>query len=71
MQLQERMSMTVIGQVTWANPEMNAKCSECDHYQIDPIKRDRGVCALVKAFTKKKGKLYKGENAVACSKFLG
>jgi hypothetical protein len=69
MELHERMTLTVKGQLTWANPEMNAKCDLCTHFKPDEKKKPLGLCALVKAHTRKKGVLFLGENAIACSKF--
>jgi len=69
MELQERINMTKLGQVTWANPEMKAKCESCRHFKKDPNKPLLGKCALVKAHTKKVGASFDGKVAIACSKF--
>jgi len=69
MELEDRMKKTIKGQVTWANPDMNAKCDECRHFKIDPKDRTLGKCNLVKAFTRKAGVSFLGEIAIACSKF--
>jgi hypothetical protein len=61
--------MTKLGQVTWANPEMKAKCKDCRHFKHDPNKPLLGKCALVKAHTKKAGVSFDGKIAIACSKF--
>ena len=69
MELQERMTKTILGQLTWISPEMNAKCEDCRHFKIDPSKKPLGKCALVKAHTKKVGASFDGKFAIACSKF--
>lgn len=71
--LQERMAMTVAGQVTRSNPEAtgNARCEACKYFSKIPtptIKGD-GRCRLVNAMTKREGVLFHGSNAYACSKF--
>ena len=69
MELQERMTKTILGQLTWANPEMNAKCEDCQHFKGEVGKAPLGKCALVKAHTKKVGASFDGKIAIACSKF--
>lgn len=69
MELSERMILTKLGQVTWANPETGKKCVECRH----AIRKfDHGkthVCGLVKAVSGRAGVPYDAINAIACSKF--
>lgn len=69
MELKERMKKTINGQVTWANPDMNAKRDECRHFKIDPKDKKLSKCDLVKVFTRKAGALFNGEMAIAYSKF--
>jgi hypothetical protein len=69
MELHERMTITVKGQLTWANPDLNAKCDACTHFKVEEKIKPLGRCALVKAHTKKKGVPFNGEIATACSKF--
>jgi hypothetical protein len=76
MELQERMALTTKGQVTWADPSKGMKCTMCSHLQNAPpselslSRRDlKNRCALVKLHTKKKGALFNGKTAIACSMF--
>jgi hypothetical protein len=75
MELQERMSLTTKGQVTWADPSKGMKCTVCAHLQAAPPsdlganKMLKNRCALVKLHTKKKGALFNGKTAIACSMF--
>lgn len=61
MELRERMTKTVAGQVTWASPELGKKCVECKHYD--------NACLKVKVVSGIKGKPYDGKRAIACSVF--
>jgi len=70
MEIQERINITKQGQLTWANPDIGAKCEECSHFKNDPAKPPLGKFALVKAHTRKVGKSFDGRFAIACSKFL-
>lgn len=75
MDLQKRMALFVIGQVTWPDPDKHgsARCTACRHYNVhlDGNERptDKGRCALVSAATQRKGLLFFGAKALACSKF--
>jgi hypothetical protein len=75
MELQERMALTTKGQVTWADPSKGMKCTTCVHLQNAPPseiganKTLKHRCALVKVHTKKKGPLFNGKTAIACSMF--
>jgi len=76
MELQERMALTTKGQVTWADPSKGMKCTVCAHLQAAPpsdlslSKKDlKNRCALVKVHTGKKGPLFNGKTAIACSMF--
>lgn len=75
MELQERMALTTKGQVTWADPSKGMKCTVCAHLQAAPPseiganKTLKHRCALVKLHTKKKGPLFNGKTAIACSMF--
>lgn len=64
MELAERMRKTVLGQVTWADPDIGKKCWECKNYK-------RGICTLVRVVSGKTGVKYDGKRAIACSKFAG
>jgi hypothetical protein len=71
MQLEDRMKLTVPGQVTWADPSKNAKCLTCDHVSRLPVKEKTGthVCQLTKAHTRKRGIAFTAGNAIACSMY--
>ena len=75
MELQERMSKTVKGQVTWADPDKGMKCKACKHlvrvpsHEVGSDKRLCHRCALVKLHTKKNGVPFNGDLAIACSMF--
>jgi hypothetical protein len=71
MKLQQRINMTVQGQVTWANPEIGRKCIECAHITDapKPSQRKKHICELVRVVSGKKGFPYDAEFSVACSKF--
>lgn len=79
MDLAERMTLTVKGQVTWANPELNKKCISCEHIQKVPASELNQYvlpgmthrCALVKAHTHKRGVIFNASKAVACSMYKG
>lgn len=69
------MALTTKGQVTWADPSKGMKCTTCAHLmnappsEIGANKALKHRCALVKLHTKKKGLLFNGKMAVACSMF--
>lgn len=71
MTLEERMSLTAQGRVTWADPSKNAKCLTCRHVSRLPTKEKTGthVCHLVKVHTKKRGIAFIAGNAIACSMY--
>ena len=73
MDLFERMQKTVSGQVTWANPELGKKCSECKwcvrHPKPKMAPRLEDQCQLVFVHTKKRGVPFDAKRAIACSKF--
>lgn len=75
MELQERMAATTKGQVTWADPAKGMKCTTCAHLQnaapseLGANKMLKNRCALVKLHTQKKGQLFNGKLAIACSMF--
>ena len=75
MELQERMSKTVKGQVTWADPDKGRKCISCKHlsrlptHKVGADKRACHKCDLVKLHTKKDGVAFNGNLAIACSMF--
>jgi hypothetical protein len=78
MTLEERMAATVKGQVTWADPSKGAKCISCAH--IIKVPEDElnsfvypgnvNRCTLVKLHTKKKGVIFNGSRAIACSMYV-
>lgn len=69
MELEERISKTLKGQLTWANPDLKANCEDCAHFKGEVGKLPLGRCALVKAHTRKVGIPFDGKIAIACSKF--
>jgi len=71
MELQERINMTIKGQLTWANPDLGKKCIQCAHISPahKPVERKRHVCSLVRLHTGKKGVPYDAIYATACNKF--
>lgn len=73
MSLEERMKMTVKGQVTWADPGRNsgARCDACRHFArlARANAKGNGVCALVQAHTRKPGLPFFGDQAFGCSIF--
>ena len=70
MELAERMAMTKVGQVTWADPRLEKKCTDCKHaVQVYKVQYLTHICELVKVVSGKKGKPYDAKRAVACSKF--
>ncbi len=71
--LEERMKKTVLGQVTWAEPEMNARCAACAYWaEKRTVKGVRlGVCKLVKVHSPEMNTVaFAGQDAIACPKFL-
>lgn len=72
MDLRERMANTKEGQVTWANPDLGKKCSECAHADNkwpSAPNRKTHICKLVRVVSGKVGVPYDGNRAIACSKF--
>lgn len=73
MDIEKRMTMTVKGQLTWADPDRNggARCDACKHFArlAHAKKSGNGVCHLVEAHTKKPGLPFFGDQAIGCSKF--
>jgi hypothetical protein len=68
--LQHRISLTRPGQVTWANPALGKSCETCAHLCNSRSKRNGekvAVCSLVKVHSRKPGKEFLVEGAVACS----
>ena len=69
------MAKTVKGQVTWADPSKNMKCTSCKHlsriptHEMGADKRLAHRCNLVKLHTKKNGVAFNGNLAIACSMF--
>lgn len=66
--LAARMARYIDGQVTWPAPGEMRKCTLCRFYGGKP---EKGRCSLVKAHTKKPGKLFAGQSAFVCTKFEG
>lgn len=73
MDLEQRMKLTIKGQLTWADPDRNdgARCNICKHFARSErvTVKGNGVCALVEAHTKKRGLPFFGDMAIGCSKF--
>ncbi len=71
MELQERMAKTVLGQLTWANPELGKTCAECKHCATHPKPREfrPNVCQLVKVHTGRVGLPFMASKAIACGKY--
>ena len=71
MDLQERMSKTVPGQVTWANPEIGQRCSACKYVQRHdkPKHPLTDQCKLVFMVSRRHGVPFNAKQAIACSKF--
>ena len=73
--LSKRIEITKYGQVTWAQPSLNQRCTRCRHFANGGVtkgeKQGFGRCHLVKVFgeKKKQGELFDGATAIACSKF--
>lgn len=73
--LEERMSLTLIGQVTWAKPSIGQRCTACRHFSPydGTVKRRKergqGRCALVRVYMRRNGDLYIGKDAIACTMF--
>lgn len=71
--LETRMAMTVVGQVTWAEPEVGEKCASCAYWGLKKVRKDGvklGVCAMVRVYSKLNMVPFVGEAAIACPKFL-
>jgi len=68
--LATRMQKTVPGQITWAEPEICRKCSDCKHCIPHPKPKIRrpDQCKLVKAMTRRVGEPFDGKKAIACPK---
>lgn len=71
MELTERMQKTILGQVTWANPDLGKKCIDCAYIARAVKIKDKKthVCTLVLAVSGIKGVPYDAKRAIACSKF--
>lgn len=71
--LEHRMAITKAGQVTWANPALAKRCTDCVHFAGQKGKPDMGVCRLVKIHrgpkSKQKATTFHGASAWACSMF--
>lgn len=71
--LQDRMSRTVVGQVTWADPDKGMKCISCKHVRKHPSPPSNGYrkyqCRLVFSHTRKQGHPFDAEKAIACTMF--
>ena len=70
--LEKRISLTRNGQVTWARPDLGKLCTECRHLGNVREKRNGdkvALCHLVKAHTKRAGKEFNVDGAIACSMF--
>jgi hypothetical protein len=68
--LDQRMRLTRPGQVTWAQPALGRKCTDCQHYCFsgdDPAAG--GICALVRTISRRHGPFFQGAEAWACSMF--
>ena len=71
--LDTRMSLTLLGQVTWAEPEVGEKCAACAYWAKQKVRKDGtpvGVCKMVKVHSKLNMVLFAGGVAVACPQFL-
>lgn len=73
MDIEQRMTLTAKGQVTWADPERNggARCDACAHFArlARPNGKGNGLCRLVEAHTKRPGLPFFGDQAIGCSQF--
>lgn len=72
--LEQRMARHVIGKVTWPDLNSDKRCVSCRYYSTGTVSEKRkgegfGVFALVKVHTRNIGKQFKGEQAIACSKW--
>jgi hypothetical protein len=70
-ELQDRMRMTVDGQVTWADPSKEAKCSSCRHIgkHKKPKLFKEDQCKLVFLISRQHGVPFDAKKAIACSKY--
>lgn len=71
--LEERRRLTVLGQVTWAEPEMGARCADCAYWEAQKVRNGVkvGTCGLVLVHAPRmKLVAFAGESAIACPKFL-
>lgn len=71
MDVQEGMNLTVIGQVTWADPEKGMKCSACRFAKLHPKPKPHkpNQCSLVMVHMRRAGEPFDAKTAIACSKF--
>ena len=73
MELSERMQKTVPGQVTWANPELGKKCSDCKwrvkHKRPKLSHGFKDQCELVFVRSGRQGEPFNAEKTIACSLF--
>lgn len=71
--LAKRMHLTKPGQVTWASPGSGKWCSDCRwfelHNKLAGNGQPQGRCGKVLEVTRKKGVLFIGQDAIACSVF--
>ena len=72
--LEKRMRLVVVGQATWPELRTKRRCDKCCRFNRGGITGDRkkmgfGVCDLVKAHTRKRGKEFVGRGAIACRYF--
>lgn len=69
--LEQRMARTAPGQLTWAEPKLNATCFDCKHFTTneDEVHRSlpdgKGICKACYVHGQKKPKPYRGA-AIAC-----
>lgn len=73
--LSVRMSLTLAGQASWADPDRYAKvkCTQCIHYSttnsLGKTAKAGGFCRLVKTLTRRDGVPFNGAKAMACSQY--
>lgn len=65
-ELAVRMKMHVAGQITWPEPSLRLRCSDCAHFVHGGGAAGKGRCDLVEAHHKIKGVNFVGTAAVAC-----
>lgn len=71
--LNDRIAVTKQGQCTWAIPGNSNRCASCAHYSDGSVSKGKheghGRCGLVKKHTRKRGVLFDGASAFACTMF--